>query len=254
MSALAMKYGGSSLSSVQQIQQVAQMISQKKEAYDDIVVVVSAMGKTTNGLIEMAQTITETPNKREMDVLLSTGEQISISLLSIALNALNHKSISLTGWQAGIKTYGSAMKQKIKDIDLTRIKQEHENGNIVIVAGFQGYDEENKAILSFAKESLNEIPVGNHKLVASGNTNNLNGPFIEGADTPEGTVQGNNGKQPGKPSDFGDNGDGDKSSDKKQSDNPKTGDTSQVIFFTALLIASLITLVIQIRRRLATSA
>ncbi|HEY4537736.1 MAG TPA: aspartate kinase [Erysipelothrix sp.] len=141
MAALVMKYGGSSLSSVQQIQQVAQIISRKKEAYDNIVVVVSAMGKTTNGLIDMAQAITKTPNKREMDVLLSTGEQISISLLAIALNALNHKSISLTGWQAGIKTYGSAMKQKIKDIDLSRITKEHENGNIVIVAGFQGYDE-----------------------------------------------------------------------------------------------------------------
>ena len=141
MSSLVMKYGGSSLSSVSQIKQVAAIISERKKEYEHIVVVVSAMGKTTNRLIDMAKEITPLPNKREMDVLLSTGEQVSISLLSIALNALGHRSISLTGWQAGIKTYGTAMKQKIKDIDLKRINQEHDLGKIVIVAGFQGYDE-----------------------------------------------------------------------------------------------------------------
>ena len=142
MKKLVMKFGGSSLSDVKRINGVAKLIVNKKKDYDSIVVVVSAMGKTTNSLIEMAQSISKLPDKREMDVLLSTGEQISISLLSMALNEIGEKSISLTGWQAGIKTYGSNTKQRIKDIDLSRINSELAKHNIVIVAGFQGYDDE----------------------------------------------------------------------------------------------------------------
>lgn len=142
MSTVVMKFGGSSVENTERIKEVAAMICKKKEEHNNILVVVSAMGKTTNQLIEMASSISDRPDKREMDMLLSTGEQISISLLAMALNALGHQSISLTGWQAGIKTYGNNMKQKIADIDLDRISAEHKAGKIVIVAGFQGFDEE----------------------------------------------------------------------------------------------------------------
>lgn len=142
MKTLVMKFGGSSISDVDKIKSVAEMISKKKKNYDHLLVVVSAMGKTTNDLIRMATAITKVPDKREMDMLLSTGEQISISLLAMALNAQGFESISLTGWQAGIKTYGNNMKQKISDIHLKRINEEHQLGKIVIVAGFQGFDED----------------------------------------------------------------------------------------------------------------
>lgn len=142
MKTLVMKFGGSSVENTDRIKEIASMICRKKETYDNLLVVVSAMGKTTNDLIEMANSISDLPNKREMDVLLSTGEQISISLLAMALNTLGHDSISLTGWQAGIKTYGNNTRQKIADIDLERISSEHKAGKIVIVAGFQGFDKE----------------------------------------------------------------------------------------------------------------
>ena len=141
MSSLVMKFGGSSIANTDRIKAVAELISKKTKDYDHLLIVVSAMGSTTNELIEMASAISEVPDKREMDMLLSTGEQISISLLAMALNARGLKSISLTGWQAGIKTYGSNMKQRIADIHLKRIDAEHSAGNIVIVAGFQGFDQ-----------------------------------------------------------------------------------------------------------------
>ncbi|CAM3647726.1 aspartate kinase [Erysipelothrix urinaevulpis] len=142
MTHIVMKFGGSSLADTQKIKEVARLIIERKKETKNVVVVVSAMGKTTNQLIEMANEISLLPNKREMDVLLASGEQVSISLLSMALHSLDQESISLTGWQAGIKTYGNSMKQRIKDIDTSRISQEHQRGKIVIVAGFQGYDED----------------------------------------------------------------------------------------------------------------
>ena len=135
------KYGGSSVADTDRIKNVANRIIKRKNSGDKIVVVVSAMGKTTNNLIDMAHNLSQNPTKREMDVLLSTGEQVTISLLSIALNDIGVKAISLTGAQAGIKTDGIHMKNKIIDIDDTRIQKYLDEDNVVIVAGFQGINE-----------------------------------------------------------------------------------------------------------------
>ena len=138
MNTIVLKFGGSSVADNIKLNVVAQkIISLKKEA-KNIVVVVSAQGKTTDRLIKEAQELSAVPNEREMDMLLSTGEQITSSKLSILLNRMGHPAISLTGWQAGIETnlvYGSA---KIKQIYTDRIEKELAKGKIVIVAGFQG--------------------------------------------------------------------------------------------------------------------
>ncbi|EJP23129.1 putative aspartate kinase, monofunctional class [Peptostreptococcaceae bacterium AS15] len=135
------KYGGSSVADIDRIKNVANRIKQRKDKNDDIVVVVSAMGKSTDNLIAMAKSLSQNPDKREMDVLLSTGEQVTISLLSIALNEMGIKAVSLTGAQAGIKTDGIHTKNKIVDVDDERIRKYLSQGNIVIVAGFQGINE-----------------------------------------------------------------------------------------------------------------
>ena len=138
MNTIVLKFGGSSVADNIKLNVVAQkIISLKKEA-KNIVVVVSAQGKTTDRLIKEAQELSAVPNEREMDMLLSTGEQITSSKLSILLNRMGHPAISLTGWQAGIETnlvYGSA---KVKQIYTDRIEKELAKGKIVIVAGFQG--------------------------------------------------------------------------------------------------------------------
>ena len=141
MNTIVLKFGGSSVADNIKLNVVAQkIISLKKEA-KNIVVVVSAQGKTTDRLIKEAQELSAVPNEREMDMLLSTGEQVTISKLSILLNRMGYPAVSLTGWQAGIKTnliYGSA---KIKEIYTSRIEEELKRGKIVIVAGFQGINE-----------------------------------------------------------------------------------------------------------------
>ena len=143
MNTIVVKFGGSSVADNIKLNVVAQkIISLKKEA-KNIVVVVSAQGKTTDRLIKEAQELSAVPNERELDMLLSTGEQVTISKLSILLNRMGHSAISLTGWQAGIKTnlvYGSA---KIKEIYTSRIEEELKRGKIVIVAGFQGLNSRN---------------------------------------------------------------------------------------------------------------
>ena len=143
MNTIVVKFGGSSVADNIKLNVVAQkIISLKKEA-KNIVVVVSAQGKTTDRLIKEAQELSAVPNERELDMLLSTGEQVTISKLSILLNRMGHPAISLTGWQAGIGTnlvYGSA---KIKEIYTGRIEKELEKGKIVIVAGFQGLNSRN---------------------------------------------------------------------------------------------------------------
>lgn len=136
------KYGGSSVSTIEKIIAIASSLRSLVEAGEEIVVVVSAMGGTTNKLIALANEITDSPNKREMDVLLSTGELQSIALLSIALNNLGVKSVSLSGKQAGILTSSDHTHAYIKEIDVERIKKHLSSGNIVIVAGFQGADAE----------------------------------------------------------------------------------------------------------------
>ncbi len=136
-----MKYGGSSVANPEKINQVAERIIERKKKFKNIVIVVSAMGKTTNNLISMSKEINENPSKREMDMLLSTGEQITISLLAMALASKGQKAISLTGWQAGVKTFGHHMKSKIEDINKDKIEKYLKDDHIVIVAGFQGVNE-----------------------------------------------------------------------------------------------------------------
>ena len=136
---IVLKFGGSSVADNIKLNVVAEkIISLKEKEAENIVVVVSAQGKTTDRLIKEAQELSAVPEERELDMLLSTGEQVTISKLSILLNRKGCKTVSLTGWQAGIETnevYGSA---KIKEIYTKRIEEEFEKGNVVIVAGFQG--------------------------------------------------------------------------------------------------------------------
>ncbi len=132
------KYGGSSVETIEKVQKVADAIIKKKKRGLNVVIVVSAMGKTTNQLIEMAKSLSSKPSKRELDALMATGEQVSTSLLSIVLQEKGYESVSLTGFQAGIKTEGTHTKNKIVEIDIERIKGYLRKGIIVVVAGFQG--------------------------------------------------------------------------------------------------------------------
>ncbi len=143
MGIVVQKYGGSSVETPECILKVARRIIKAKEEGKSIVVVVSASGDTTDKLIELAYQINSNPNEREMDMLLATGEQISIALLSMAINALGHDAISFTGPQVGIVTDKAHTKAKIKAVKSKRILNEIEKGNIVIIAGFQGVTEEN---------------------------------------------------------------------------------------------------------------
>lgn len=138
---IVMKFGGSSVADVPKIKNVANKVIAKKKAGYKVVVVVSAPGDTTDDLIKMAFDISKNPDLREMDMLMSTGEQISISLLSMAIKENGFPAISLTGGQVGIKTMGAHTKAKIKDISLDKVLEELKKDNIVIVAGFQGVDE-----------------------------------------------------------------------------------------------------------------
>jgi len=138
MSTVVLKYGGSSVSNVEKMKALAQRILQRRDAGMDVVVVVSAMGKTTNHLLELAHEASSSPSKREIDLLLSTGEQVSISLFSMILNDMGYPAIGLTGIQAGIKTKGLHTRNTIEDIDVSRIQKHLSEGKIVLVAGFQG--------------------------------------------------------------------------------------------------------------------
>lgn len=142
MAVVVQKYGGTSVGDIVKIKNVAARIAKRKSQGDEVVVVVSAMGKTTDHLIKMADEISEAPCTREMDMLMSTGEQVSIALLSMALKNLGYNSISLTGYQAGIVTTGFHTKARIDDIDINRVKTQLDEGNIVVVAGFQGMNQE----------------------------------------------------------------------------------------------------------------
>ena len=129
------------MGSIDRIRRVAERIIKRKLEGNKMVVVVSAMAKTTDELLNMAHSLSAHPPKRELDMLLSTGEQISISLLSIALNELGHSAISFTGQQVGIKTTGTHTKSRISEIDGRRIHEALNQDKIVIVAGFQGINE-----------------------------------------------------------------------------------------------------------------
>ena len=135
------KYGGTSVATTEKIMNIAKYLGSVKDSGNDVVVVVSAMGKTTDALIKLAHEITDKPDLREMDRLMSTGEQQTIALLSIALQTLGYEAISLTGAQAGIKTSGHYTKNRIEDINGKEIKEHLSKGEIVVVAGFQGVNE-----------------------------------------------------------------------------------------------------------------
>ncbi|KUO71775.1 MAG: aspartate kinase [Clostridia bacterium BRH_c25] len=144
MAIIVQKYGGTSVESIEKINYIAERLINRKSDGNEIVVVVSAMGKTTDNLVRMAYDITPDPHKRELDVLMATGEQISMSLLSIALNHAGAEAVSFTGHQLGIKTEGSHTKSRIAEINEQKIHKELDKGKIVIVAGFQGVNEDNE--------------------------------------------------------------------------------------------------------------
>lgn len=141
MNTIVQKYGGTSMGTIARIQNVAKRIIAKKEQGNRMVVVVSAMGKSTDHLVEMAYAVNDKPPKREMDMLLATGEQVSISMLSMALDEMGYKAISFTGPQVGIKTEGLHGRARIMDVDKTKIVEALDEDKIVIVAGFQGVNE-----------------------------------------------------------------------------------------------------------------
>ncbi|MGH2585111.1 MAG: aspartate kinase [Dehalococcoidia bacterium] len=142
MPIVVQKYGGSSVATAELITNVARRVIQNREAGNEMVVVVSAMGDTTDELIALAHQVTDRPSEREMDVLISTGEVVSSALMAMALRHLGVDAISLTGMQAGIQTDTVHRKARIRNVDPQRVHRELERGHIVIVAGFQGVTEE----------------------------------------------------------------------------------------------------------------
>lgn len=136
-----MKFGGSSVGTPERMQHVAQRIIERQQEGNQIVVVVSAMGDTTDDLIDQSKLVNPNPSPREMDMLLTVGEQISIALLSMTIEAAGGKAMSFTGWQAGMVTDAAHAKAKIADIKPERVLQALQDGNIAVIAGFQGASE-----------------------------------------------------------------------------------------------------------------
>ncbi len=141
MALIVQKFGGTSVGSIERIHHVADKVMAARQQGNDVVVVLSAMNGETDRLIQLAKSINAEPNSREYDMMVSTGEQVSISLLSIALLARGCPARSLTGHQAGIKTDSSHKKARIVDIDPSRLQKELSEGRVPVVAGFQGFDE-----------------------------------------------------------------------------------------------------------------
>ena len=146
-----MKFGGSSVADADKIRNVATRIAAAKEGGDDVLAVVSARGKTTDGLVDLAYEISDRPDPREMDMLLSTGERISCALMAMALHDLGHDAISFTGSQAGILTDDSHMKAKILEIRADRLSAAIGGGNIALVAGFQGVSADNHNVTTLGR-------------------------------------------------------------------------------------------------------
>lgn len=146
-----LKFGGSSLAAPEQIRQVARKISELHKAGRKLIVVTSAMGKTTDELTALAYKVSAQPNRRELDMLLSTGERVSMSLMSMALIDLNCPSISFTGSQAGIFTDGAFSNAQIKEIKPIRVEQALNENKIVVLAGFQGVDPVTKEITTLGR-------------------------------------------------------------------------------------------------------
>ena len=140
MSLIVCKFGGTSVASPERIQMVAKKLIAKKQAGHQVVAVVSAMGKTTDELVGLAASLNDNPPAREMDRLLSTGEQVSMTLLAMAIEARGYKAMSFTGRQAGIETDDTHAKAKIVKVHNERIMEALNRGVIAVVAGFQGID------------------------------------------------------------------------------------------------------------------
>lgn len=138
MALIVQKYGGTSVGSVERIQAVAQRVYKTVQRGNSLVVVVSAMGKTTDGLVKLANAISNNPSRREMDMLLSTGEQVTIALLSMALQEIGQPAISMTGAQVGIVTEAEHTRARILRIETERMERYLNQGKVVVVAGFQG--------------------------------------------------------------------------------------------------------------------
>lgn len=142
MGIIVQKFGGTSVASVERILNVASCVKEETDRGNNVVVVVSAMGKSTDTLVGLAKEISSQPNKREMDMLLSTGEQVTIALLSMALNQQGLDAVSFTGWQAGIMTEPVHGNARISNIKTDAIETQLAAGKVVIVAGFQGITED----------------------------------------------------------------------------------------------------------------
>ena len=140
MARVVQKFGGTSVADPEKIVRAAEKAAARHAAGDQVVVVVSAMGKQTDLLVRLAEQITDSPSAREMDMLLSTGEQVSVSLFAMALQSMGHKAVSLTGGQIGIRTDSSHTKARIQSISTDHVQGLLESGAIVIAAGFQGFD------------------------------------------------------------------------------------------------------------------
>ena len=141
MDTIVLKFGGSSVASYERLKMVANKIIDFYDKNNNTVVIVSAQGKTTDRLIKESEEISKDPSDREMDVLLSSGEQMSMAKLSMLLNEMGYPAVSLTGWQAGIYTNNTNQNAIIENIDATRIKKELAERKTVIIAGFQGFNE-----------------------------------------------------------------------------------------------------------------
>ncbi|MGH7770851.1 MAG: aspartate kinase [Candidatus Binatia bacterium] len=142
MALIVQKYGGTSVATVERIKDIAKKVVAAKESGHEIIVVVSAMAGETNRLLTLARQVSEAPDERERDVLLASGEQVSTSLLTLAIRDLGHRARSFLGHQVRIETDNAYGKARIKSVDSTRIIQALKDGEIVVVAGFQGVDEE----------------------------------------------------------------------------------------------------------------
>lgn len=140
MSLIVQKFGGTSVANTERLKNVARIVTDTKKKGNQVVVVVSAQGDTTDDFENKARELNPNPSKRELDVLLSSGEQISMALLAMAIEKLGFPVISLTGWQAGFKTKSDHCNARIKKIDTSRLEHELNSNKIVIVAGFQGID------------------------------------------------------------------------------------------------------------------
>lgn len=151
MSLIVQKYGGSSVADAESIKRVARRIAKTRAAGHEVVVTVSAMGDTTDELIDLAQQVSSSPHAREMDMLLTTGERVSMSLLAMAIRDLGFDARSFTGSQAGMMTNAEHGRARIVDVTPTRVRQALDEGAIAIVAGFQGFNTDSKDITTLGR-------------------------------------------------------------------------------------------------------